>query len=69
MIKYEIELPPSGQKIGFNLLDNENFTIPYVTDTFPNLPYSHQLPTQAKNNVWIIDINREETITYQGAFD
>ena len=30
---YEIELPPSGQKIGFNLLDDEDFTIPYVTDT------------------------------------
>ena len=28
MIKNEIELSPSGKKIGFNLLDDENFTIP-----------------------------------------
>ena len=28
MITYDIELPPSGKKIGFNLLDDEDFTIP-----------------------------------------
>ena len=33
ILTFEIELPPSGKKIGFNLLDDEDFTIPYVTDT------------------------------------
>ena len=33
IITYDIELPPSGKKIGFKLLDDENFTIPYITDT------------------------------------
>ena len=47
MIRYEIELPPSGNKIGFNLLDDEDFTIPYLIDTIPNSPAGHQLPTQA----------------------
>ena len=36
IITYVIELPPSGKKIGFNLLDDEDFTIPYITDTIPN---------------------------------
>ena len=36
IIKYEIELPPSGKKISFNLLDDKDFTIPYITDTTPN---------------------------------
>ena len=37
VITYEIELSPSGKKNGFNLLDDEDFTIPYITDTIPNL--------------------------------
>ena len=28
IITYEIYLPPSGKKIDFNLLDDEDFTIP-----------------------------------------
>ena len=57
---YEIELTPSGNKFGFNLLDDEDFTIPYVTDTIPNSPDGHPLLSQAKQNVWIVDINGEE---------
>ena len=33
IITYDIELPLSGKKIVFNLLDDEYFTIPYITDT------------------------------------
>ena len=43
IITYDIELPPSGKKIGFNLLDDEDFTIPYITDTIPNSLDGHQL--------------------------
>ena len=43
---YDIELPPSGKKIGFNLLDDDDFTIPYITDTIPNSPAGHQLPSR-----------------------
>ena len=56
-------------KIGFNLLDDEDFTISYITDTIPNSPVVHQLPSQAKLNVWIVAINGEEPITAQGEFD
>ena len=56
ILTYEIELPPDGKKIGFNLLDDEDFTIPYVTDTIPNSPADHKLPTQDQRNVWINDI-------------
>ena len=59
MITYDIELPPYGKKVGFNLLDDEDFTIPFITDTIPNLPDGNQLSSQANINLWIIDINRE----------
>ena len=36
ILTYKIELPPSGKKVGFNLLGDEYFTIPYITDTIPN---------------------------------
>ena len=48
IITYEIELPPSGKKVGFNILENEDFAIPYVTDTTPNSPAGQKLPSQAK---------------------
>ena len=66
---YEIKLPPYGNKIVLNLLDEEDFTIPYVIDTIPNSSSSHKLPTQAKKNAWIIAINGEYPITSQGALD
>ena len=69
ILSYEIELPPSGRKVGFNLLDDEYFTIPYITDTIPNSPAVHQFPAQAKLNVWIIAINGEYHITNQGILD
>ena len=36
IITCEIELPHSSKNIGFNLVDDEDFTIPYVTVTIPN---------------------------------
>ena len=51
ILTYKIKLPPVGNKIGLNLLDDEDFTIPYVTDKIQHLPSGHQLPTQAKQNV------------------
>ena len=69
VITYDIELPPSGKTFGFNLLDDEYFTILYITDTISNVPAGHQLPTQAKETMWVIAINTEEHITAQGALD
>ena len=69
ILTYGIELPPYGNKVGFNLLDYEDFKIPYITDTIKNSPDGHQLPTQVKKNVWIIDINGEEPIKSQGTLD
>ena len=69
IIIYEIELPTSGKKIGFNLLDDEYFTIPYITDTISNSQARHQLQSQAKINVWIVAINVEEPITAQDVLD
>ena len=69
ILTYEIELPPTEKKIGFNLLDDEYFTIPYVTDTTPNSPAGYQLSAQTKKHVWIIANNREEPITAQGALE
>ena len=69
MITYEIGLPPYGKKLGFNLLDDEDFTILYITYKIPNSPAGHQLPTQAKLKFRIIDINGQEPISAQGSLD
>ena len=69
MIMYEIKLPSAGKKVGFILLDDEYFTIPYITDTIPNSPAGNQIPSQAKRNVWIITTNGEYPITYQCVLD
>ena len=46
ILAYEIDLPPSGNKTGLNFLDDEYFTVPYITNKTPNEPEGHQLPTQ-----------------------
>ena len=69
ILTYRIYLPLAGKKIGFNLLDDEDFTITYVIDTIPNSPASNKLPTHDKKNVWFIDINGEEPMKSQGALD
>ena len=51
ILTYENELHPSRKKVGFNLLDDEDFTIPYITDTTLNSLAGHQLTAQAKNNM------------------
>ena len=63
ILTYQSQLPPSGNKIGFNLLGDEYFTIHYITDTIPNLTPDNQPPTQAKKNVLIVAINGKESIT------
>ena len=65
IITYEIELPPSGKKVIFNLLDDEYFTTPYITDTILNSPAGHKIPSQAKQHVYIIANNEKEPITSQ----
>ena len=69
IITYEIESSTSGKKIGFNLLDDKDFTIPYINDTIPDSPAGHGLPSQANRNMFIIAINEEEPITSQGVLD
>ena len=62
----EIDLPPSGKKIGFNLLDDKKFTFSYILDIIPNSPSGNKLPTQAKKNIWTISINVEGPVTSKG---
>ena len=69
IITYEIELIPYGKKVVFNLLDDEEFIIPYITDKIQNSPAGYQLPSQAKISAWIIAINGKEPITAQGVLD
>ena len=51
ILTYEIKLPPFGNKIGFNLLDDEYFTIPYITFTISSSLAGHQLPAQDKKKI------------------
>ena len=69
ILTYEIKLPPSGKKVSFDLLYDEDFTIPCITDTTPNSPYVRQIQTQVKRNVCIRAINSKEPITAQGSLD
>ena len=64
-----MEFPTSGMKTGFNLLDDEDFTIPYIIDTTQNSPAGYQLPTQDNKNLRIIDINKEDPNKDQGELD
>ena len=57
----EIELHPAENKTGFDLLDDKEFTIPFVNDTILNSPAGHQLLAQARKNVWIVAINYNST--------
>ena len=45
ILTYKIELPSYGNKVGFNLIDDERFTIPYITDTIKNQQTDNKLPT------------------------
>ena len=60
---------PLWKESWFNLLDDEDFIIPYSIDTIPNLPAGRQLPSQANKNLWIIAINEEDPIKDQGILD
>ena len=69
ILTYEIQLPPDAKEIGFNLFDDGDFTIPYVIYKTSNSTASHQVPTQAKENVCIIYFNREHSITSERTLD
>ena len=60
---------PLERSLVFSSLNDEDFTIPYITDTIPNSPDFYQPPSQPNRNVWIIDINGEKTIKGQCVFD
>ena len=47
------------KETGFNLLDDKYYIMLNVIVKITNLPAGHQLPTQAKKNVYIIDIHGE----------
>ena len=59
----------SLEKFGFNLLDDEDFTILYIADTIPDSLAGHKLLSLAKIYVWIVAINVEKPITAQGVLD
>ena len=68
-ITYEIELSPSGKKIGFNSMDDGDFRIPYIIYMIPNSLGVHQIPAEDKENGWIMAISVEYTITTKGKLD
>ena len=44
-------------------MGDDDFNIPYILDTIPDSQADHQLPSQSKKNVWIVEINGGEPIT------
>ena len=67
IITHKIELPPPVEEIGFNFMDDNEFTIPYIIDIFTNLLTSRQLLTHDKKNVLAVAVNGEEPIPEKGA--
>ena len=69
IITYEIELPTAGKKIGSNLMDDDEFTIPYIIGTITNYLTFHLLLKQTKKIFRITTINRENPITSIGSLE
>ena len=44
-------------------MGDDDFNIPYILETIPDSQAGHQLPSQSKKNVWIVDINGGVPIT------
>ena len=68
-LQIKLSYLPLEKKLVFILLDDDEFTIRYITDAIPNSPAGHQLLTQAKQNLGIIAINEEYPTTSQGELD
>ena len=66
IVNYELEIPPQGKKFGINLMDDDDFNIPYIVELVPNYLAGHKLPDQAKNNFFIVEIYGEYSIVYKG---
>ena len=69
VLAYDIDLSTPGSKVGFNLMDYDEFIITNIIDTIANYPPGHQILTQAKKNVCIIAINGDKTVITKGLID
>ena len=57
-----MELPPQGKKFGINLMDDDDFNIPYIFEMVLDYLVGHQLPDQTKKNFFIVEIYGEYPI-------
>ena len=57
MVQYELNLPPHGNNIGLNLMDDDYFALPRIIGIIPNSPAGHQLPYKSNNNVCILGLS------------
>ena len=57
-----LEISPQGKKIGLNIMDDDGSTIPYILVTIKNYPAGHQFQPQLKNNVWIMESEKEYSL-------
>ena len=69
VLAYDIDLSTPGSKVGFNLMDYDEFIITNIIDTIANYPPGHQILTQAKKIVCIIAINGDKTVITKGLID
>ena len=47
-------------------MNGDDFTITYILVVIIYSPEVHQLQYQAQNNIWIVEIDGEDTITDKG---
>ena len=68
-ITYRIQLPTTENKIGFNLIGDDDFKTPYILDTIYKYPEGKQILTQATIYFFNICINIKYLITAKGGLE
>ena len=66
ILNSELELPPQGKKFGINLMDDDDFNIPYIFEMVLDYLVGNQLPDHTKKHFFIVEIYGEYPIMDKG---
>ena len=69
IIKSELEISPQGKNSGMNLMDNDDFNIPYVVEFVPNFLAGHQFPDKTKKISLIVRFYGEDSVMASGSLE
>ena len=69
IFKSELEISPQVKKSGTNLMDNDDFNIPYVVEFVPNFLAGHQFPDKTKKISLIVRFYGEDSVMASGSLE